>query len=109
MPLSNAIIVSAYRDLYRSGLHAVQYSKPSRYTLKNILDNAFRKGSVAEFDALKIANTKLFLDNAAKSNGLEHKVIKNLLLVRWWEKAMDTGDKKYGLLNQAVGAQDCIE
>ena len=91
MPPSKATIISAYRDLYRSGLHAVQYSKPSRYVLKKTLDDAFREGSVSEFDALRIANTKLFLDNAAKSTGQEHKVVKNLLHVRWYEREVSMG------------------
>ena len=88
MPPSKATIISAYRNLYRSGLHAVQYSKPARYIIRNTLNNAFRKSSVSEFETVKVANTKLFLDNAAKSTGLEHKVIKNLLYVRWWEREL---------------------
>lgn len=85
MSVSQQQLVLAYRRLYRNGLHAVQYAKPARYTLKQILDQAFRNGTIEDFDATKIGNTILFLQNAAKETGLEHKVLKNLLHVRWEE------------------------
>ncbi|KAL9114374.1 MAG: hypothetical protein Q9187_007479, partial [Circinaria calcarea] len=90
MSVSQQQLVLAYRQLYRNGLHAVQYAKPARYTLKRILDQAFRNGTIEDFNALRIGNTILFLQNAAKEKGIEHKVLKNLLHVRWWEDASFT-------------------
>jgi hypothetical protein len=80
-------IVRAYRTLYRSGLHAVQYSKPSRYTLRDTLRRTFREGDAADFNVQQITNTVKFLDNAARSKGTEHKVVKNLLFARWWQRS----------------------
>ena len=87
MALHGTHIILAYRSLYRSALHAVQYSKPARYIVKDILNNSFRNGSRAEFNAKKIGNTILFLENAAKVKGLEHKILKNLVHVRWWQRS----------------------
>ena len=89
-------IVLAYRQLYRSGLHAVRYSTPERYTLKRSLDEAFRNGTHADFDAQRIGNTILFLQHAAKEKGMEHRILKNLLIVRWWEAQDPSRRKKYG-------------
>jgi hypothetical protein len=64
-------------------LRAVQFSKPARYTLRDRLRLAFRRGSAAEFEPQKIKNTLEFLQYATRENGLEHRIIKNLMLV-WW-------------------------
>ncbi|KAF2129650.1 DUF1763-domain-containing protein [Dothidotthia symphoricarpi CBS 119687] len=81
--MSSEATIRAYRHLYRHGLRAVQFSKPARYTLRDRLRLAFRKGSAVDFDALKIQTTLEFLRYAARENGLEHKILKNLLFV-WW-------------------------
>ena len=83
-------VVQAYRSLYRAGLHAIQYSSPARYTLKRVLETAFRNGKPLEFQPARIANTILFLENAAKETGMEHKILKNLLHTRWWQIQYDT-------------------
>ncbi|KAM3074228.1 hypothetical protein ACMFMG_002950 [Clarireedia jacksonii] len=75
--------VAAYRNLYRALLHAVQYAKPARYQGRDILRNAFRKGDPATYDPKRVGNTVLFLNNAAKEKGLEHKLLKNLLRVHY--------------------------
>ncbi|KAF3032738.1 hypothetical protein E8E11_001502 [Didymella keratinophila] len=61
------------------------FSKPARYTLRDRLRWAFRKGTASDFDQQKIANTLEFLQYATKQNGLEHKILKNLLLA-WWHQ-----------------------
>ncbi|KAJ4351796.1 uncharacterized protein N0V89_007140 [Didymosphaeria variabile] len=83
--MSQQQIVCAYRHLFRQGLRAIQYSKPARFTLRDRIRLAFRKGSAADFDAQKIQNTLEFLQYATKENGLEHKIVKNLLFV-WWSQ-----------------------
>lgn len=85
MNVSRPEIVRSYRQLYRHGLHAVQYSAPARYTLKILLENAYRTGNAADYDAQKISNTLTFLEGAAKEKGLEHKILKNLLHTWYWE------------------------
>ena len=89
MSLSNAgrySIVQSYRALYRELLRAVQYSAPARYTARDRLRVAFRRGGVGDYDSKKIENTLEFLRGAARERGMEHKILKNLLHVRYWEK-----------------------
>ncbi len=78
-------IIHAYRHVLRSSLRAIQFSKPARFTLRDRLRAAFRKGTVSDFDQHKITNTLEFLHYAAKQNGIEHKIVKNLLFV-WWNQ-----------------------
>jgi len=79
--MSSKEIIHAYRHLYRQGLRAVQFSRPARYVLRDRLRLAFRKTPAASFDSKKIANTVEFLHYATVENGLEHKIVKNLLQV----------------------------
>ncbi|KAF2796269.1 DUF1763-domain-containing protein [Melanomma pulvis-pyrius CBS 109.77] len=79
--MSRDEILHAYRHLYRHGLRAVQFSKPARYTLRDRLRLAFRKGTPADLNTHKIGNTIEFLHYATVENGLEHKILKNLLFV----------------------------
>lgn len=79
-------IVHAYRALLRQSLRAIQFSKPARFTLRDRLRLAFRNGTAADFDSRKIDNTLEFLRYATVENGLEHKIVKNLLHI-WWDQA----------------------
>lgn len=79
--MSKSAVLHAYRHVLRHSLRAIQFSKPARYTLRDRLRWAFRKGSASDFDQQKITNTLEFLQYATKQNGLEHKILKNLLLV----------------------------
>jgi hypothetical protein len=81
--MSREAIIYAYRHLYRHGLRAVQFSKPARYTLRDRLRLAFHRGSAADFASHKVENTLELLRYATKENGLEHKIVKNLIFV-WW-------------------------
>lgn len=91
MTASKQAFIKAYRDLYKTSLQVIQYARPERYTLRNHLRNAFRAKDRV-FDPARIANTLEFLDHAAKVNGLEHKIVKNLLHV-WWTRSPD-GDSR---------------
>ncbi|KAI0541648.1 DUF1763-domain-containing protein [Xylaria digitata] len=75
-------VIHAYRHLYRGLLHAIQFSSPSRYTARNQLRRAFREKG-AEYDHRSIARTIRFLDAATRERGLEHRVLKNLLMIAW--------------------------
>lgn len=79
-------VISAYRHLYRQSLKAVRYSTPARHVLVRTLRSSFRSTPISEFDSLKIANTLGFLRRASDIMGLEHKIVKNLLMVRYWEQ-----------------------
>lgn len=85
--MSHEAIVRAYRHLYRHGLRAVQFSKPARYTLRDRLRLAFRKGERDDFAPTRVENTIEFLKYATRENGLEHKIVKNLLHVWWTQDA----------------------
>ncbi|KAH7407565.1 hypothetical protein BKA64DRAFT_423500 [Cadophora sp. MPI-SDFR-AT-0126] len=82
---ASAELIHAYRQLYRGLLHAVQFSKPSRYLARDQLRNAFRNGDPASFDHQKVTRTVEFLKYAAQERGLEHRIVKNLLLTKYWE------------------------
>ncbi|KAF2855698.1 DUF1763-domain-containing protein [Plenodomus tracheiphilus IPT5] len=81
--MSNTAVIHAYRHLYRQSLRAIQFSKPARYTLRDRIRLAFRRGSATDLEPRKVQNTIEFLQYATRENGLEHKILKNLLLV-WW-------------------------
>jgi len=72
-------VIQSYRHLYRGVLRAVRFSKPARFTARDQLRSAFRKGTIADLDVKKIARTLEFLKNAEEERGLEHKIVKNLL------------------------------
>lgn len=88
--MSQQAIVHAYRHLYRHSLRAIQFSKPARYTLRDRIRLAFRKGSAADYEPQRIRNTLEFLQYATKESGLEHKILKNLMFV--WH-VQDTGGR----------------
>lgn len=84
MTPSSQEIVRSYRHLYRHAMYAVQYAAPARHTLRILLENAYRTGNAADFDAQKITNTVTFLEGAAREKGLEHRVLKSLLHTWFW-------------------------
>ncbi|KAH8728830.1 hypothetical protein GQ44DRAFT_737521 [Phaeosphaeriaceae sp. PMI808] len=92
--MSSKTIIHAYRHLYRQSLRAVQFSKPARYTLRHRLRLAFRKGSASDFEPQKVENTLEFLQYATRENGLEHKIVKNLLFVWWMQEKGGRGRTK---------------
>ncbi|KAI0852052.1 DUF1763-domain-containing protein, partial [Daldinia vernicosa] len=76
-------VIHAYRHLYRGLLHAVQFSKPARFVARDRLRAAFREKG-AKFDPRSTARTLRFLEAAARTRGLEHNILKNLLLVAYY-------------------------
>lgn len=78
-------VAHAYRHIYRQGLKAIGYATPSRHVLRTTLRTSFRASPSAEFNPSRIANTVRFLERATDMTGLEHKILKNLLLSRYWE------------------------
>ncbi|EYE92554.1 DUF1763-domain-containing protein [Aspergillus ruber CBS 135680] len=79
-------VVHAYRHLYRQGLKALHYSVPARHVLLKTLRSGFRSSSPNDFDLQRIANTMRFLQQATDVAGLEHKILKNLMTIRYWEQ-----------------------
>ena len=101
MTASPQEIVQTYRQLYRAGLRAVQYSTPARFTLRDRLRRAFRASPVSDFDRRRIDNTLQFLEGATKSWGQEHRILKNLLMVwyhephQWKMRTTKPGDMEF--------------
>lgn len=79
-------ILTAYRHLLRQGLKVVNFATPNRHVLRDVLRSSFRNSPTKEFDSRKIENTLRFLARATDMAGVEHKLVKNLLMVRFWEQ-----------------------
>ena len=82
---SRTTILHAYRALLRSGLIAVQYSTPARYAIRDKLRASFRSRPASSFDKSRIDNTIEFLLAAGNRVGIEHKIVRNLCLVHYWQ------------------------
>ena len=98
-------IVHAYRHLYRTGLQSIRYAKPGRYVLRLNLRKSFRRGSPDEFDPQRIVNTLNFLRLASESTSTEHKIVKNLLHVRFWQQPQFVGQRDTKLFDVATGTR----
>ncbi|ROV97681.1 hypothetical protein VMCG_07358 [Cytospora schulzeri] len=81
--MSKEEVIHAYRHLYRAALQAVSHSKPASFVARDQLRRAFRKKG-ATFDGSAIRRTVWFLHNAARERGMEHRIVRNLLLTQFW-------------------------
>lgn len=88
--MSTEEIIHAYRHLYRAALQAVCHSKPASFVVRDQLRRAFRKKEGATFDGKAIRRTVWFLRNAARQRGMEHQIVRNLLLTQFWRVKEDT-------------------
>lgn len=83
----NKQLTRAYRSLYRGALHGVLYASPARYQIRDTMRAAFRPDSGDTFDARQVKNTIEFLQRAGEYKGMEHKILRNLMHVRYWQSA----------------------
>lgn len=90
MAASQIEIRQAYRSLYKSFLKAVRYSKPARYIVHERIRDAFHSSPATDFDQSRIQRTLEFADGAARSSGLEHTIMKNLVHVYWGRKDLES-------------------
>lgn len=79
--MSSQEIIHSYRHILRYLLKGVNYATKARVTAVKQLRAAYRDPS-SEYDAEGIKRTIWFLKEAAKTNGIEHKILKNLIEVR---------------------------
>jgi hypothetical protein len=77
-------LLHAFRHLYRAGIEAVDYARPQRYEIRDILRESFRQSHPSNFNQRRIQNTLKFLANAQRYNGFEHRILKNLLHMKFW-------------------------
>ncbi|KAF8418491.1 hypothetical protein EV426DRAFT_577446 [Tirmania nivea] len=82
---SRLTILHAYRHLLRAGLIAVQYSVPARYAIRDKLRKSFRERPPISFNQTRIDNTLEFLRAAGEHVGIEHRVVRNLCFVHYWQ------------------------
>jgi hypothetical protein len=105
-PHSKLEILHAYRHLLRTSLRAIQYSTPARHVLLSRLRLSFRSSPLADFEPARIANTVTFLEGAAKTTGMEHQILRNLLKVWYWEPVQwrDRGGRDGGAVGRGASA-----
>ena len=84
--MSTSEIVQAYRTLSKLSERAVRKANPSRWQVRDLLREAFSSEARTSFCARRVDNTASFLKRARQSNGYEHKIIKNILYIRYWRK-----------------------
>lgn len=84
MSLGGTQITSAYRRLLRTSLHSVRFATPARHLIRTILRDSFRNSPEAAFNSRRVERTIKFLEQAGEHNGFQHKILKNILHVRWW-------------------------
>jgi hypothetical protein len=83
----NKQLTRAYRSLYRCALRGVLYASPARHQIRDTMRAAFHPDSGDTFDARRVKNTIQFLQRAGEYSGMEHKILKNLVHVRYWQSA----------------------
>ncbi|KAL2213768.1 DUF1763-domain-containing protein [Sarocladium strictum] len=88
-------IVHAYRRILRATYQAVQYSSPARFIVRDQVRAAFRESpesasssstataNAPAFDPQVAKRTAWFLEAAARERGVEHRVVKNLVKIRY--------------------------
>lgn len=92
--MSKTQIISAYRRLYKAALKAVRYSTPARYQVRDIIRHAFRTESADSLNPLRVRNTVRFLKQADKVNGLEHRILRNILISCYWRKHYKRSERR---------------
>ncbi|PSR82230.1 hypothetical protein BD289DRAFT_334583, partial [Coniella lustricola] len=86
--MSNQQVIQAYRHIYRATLRAVCYAQPATTIARRQLREAFRAPD-AQYDEKAIKRTERFLRNASKCTGIEHKIVKNMLFIKYWKDQTD--------------------
>lgn len=79
--MSQTEILHSYRHLLRNLIRGVNDAKKPRITATQQLRRAFRDPN-GVYDPLATKRTVTFLKLAAETNGVEHKILKNLIEVR---------------------------
>lgn len=88
-------ILQAYRNLYRNALLATHRSTPAKYVVRETIRKAFRIEPAHNFNPQRVKNTEEFLKRAEQDNGMEHRILKNLVHVRYWQHHARRDNKLY--------------
>jgi hypothetical protein len=81
--MSTVEVRTAYRRLFKASLDAIRHSSPAKYVVRDILRRSFREDPQEAFEPTRIDNTLTFLERASKYRGREHKILRNILKVRF--------------------------
>ena len=76
-------IIHAYRHILRCSLSAVQRAPRAVPTVRRQVRAAFTETKAEQFDPEVVKRTGWFLKAAAKTVGVEHRVVKNLVRVAY--------------------------
>ncbi|OLL24095.1 UPF0593 mitochondrial protein [Neolecta irregularis DAH-3] len=71
-----------YRKLLKSGLKAVCFALPNRYSIRDRIRGGFEDSNFRP-SIEAIENTVAFLDIAARRKGLEDRIVKNICFMQW--------------------------
>lgn len=82
-------VTLAYRKLLKTSSQAVRFATPAKHLVRHILRDSFRGSPATAFNPRRINNTIRFLEQASEHNGLQHKILKNIIHVRWWKDHKD--------------------
>lgn len=89
-----AIVLGWYRKMLRYCRRAVLYSQPASTVARDMLRASFRdtnnnnnnaNANAETFEAKRLSRTGYFLYKAGAEAGLEHRIVKNLLLCKYWK------------------------
>ena len=83
--MPDTCLLHAYRHLYRNALLATHRSSPAKHVIREIIRTAFRMEDARNFNLRRVKNTEEFLKRAKQDTGIEHRILKNLLHVRYWQ------------------------
>ncbi|KAF7506749.1 hypothetical protein GJ744_011473 [Endocarpon pusillum] len=98
--MTGQAILHAYRHLYRKALRATHRSSPAKHVIRETIRTAFRTEPAYNFSLQRVKNTEDFLKRAENEAGMEHRILKNLLHVRYWQHH---GKRDNRLMNQQTG------
>lgn len=103
----NPSMAGNFRRLHRAALKAVRYSHPAKYQIRDAMRSAFRSEPAHPVDQQSITNTLEFLQRAESHAGIEHKILRNLLHVRYWQNHAKK-DNKLSVNNKLISIRILI-
>lgn len=83
--MTDQAILHAYRHLYRSVRRATHRAPSAKYVIRETLRTAFRTEPAYNFSLQRVKNTEDFLKRAEMDTGVEHRILKQLTHVRYWQ------------------------
>ncbi len=102
--MTDQAVIHAYRHLYRNALRATHRSSPAKHVIRETIRTAFRVEPAFTFSLQRVKNTEDFLKRAENDTGMEHRILKNLLHVRYWQHHAKRDNKLYVVIKTLPGS-----